>query len=259
MHFLLTSYRGSSSVCFDRNRFSMLSSVIVFVTTITTSQCRRPPSSASCVSLRFVSGLRAIPVLANKHLSTPPDSVRMINQNEKQDGPLLCQLRGISLKLRKSCMLVRYSMPIVKGIIGRCIKKNVNDVQPSYMMRRCSGPTSKGGLSHLHFTNAVKIDMLCLTSADPPRGSRHWELFFGGRNTKKASSFGEGQILKQTTQDRGCRIADPSHTVVMADHARRTNYGMNNIGIGTCLNVGASSQLVRMPLSPICWLNFDLP
>ena len=31
----------------------------------------------------------------------------------------------------------------------------------------------------------------------------------------------------------------PSHTDVMADHAQRTNYGMNNVGIGTCLNVGA--------------------
>ena len=151
MHILLTSYRGSSSVCFDRNRYSMLSSVIVFVMTITASQCRRPPSSASCVSLRFLSGSRAMPVLVNKHLSSPPDSVRMINQNEEQDGPLLCQLRGISLKLLKLCMLVRYSMPIVKGIIGRCIKKNVNNGQPSYMMRRCSGSTSKG--------DAVKIDM----------------------------------------------------------------------------------------------------
>ena len=81
-----------------------------------------------------------------------------------------------------------------------------------------------------------------------PEAPATGSFFLEGGPQKKLQALGEGQILKQTTQDRGCRIADPSHTVVMADHARRTNYGMNNIGIGTCLNVGASSQLVRMPL-----------
>ena len=48
----------------------------------------------------------------------------------------------------------------------------------------------------------------------------------------------------------------PSHTDVVADYAQRTNYILFNVGIGTCLNVGGSSQLVRMRLR---WRNFGSP
>jgi hypothetical protein len=42
----------------------------------------------------------------------------------------------------------------------------------------------------------------------------------------------------------------------VADHAQRTNCILLHVGIGTCLDVGASSQLVCMPLR---WQNFDSP
>jgi hypothetical protein len=37
-----------------------------------------------------------------------------------------------------------------------------------------------------------------------------------------------------------------SHTIVMADHAQLTNYGMKNIGIGTCLDERALRILMRV-------------
>ena len=57
------------------------------------------------------------------------------------------------------------AMLIAKGIIGQRIKKYASDVPLSYVMRSCSWTHQpKGRLSHLLPTNAVIIDMLCLTT-----------------------------------------------------------------------------------------------
>ena len=56
------------------------------------------------------------------------------------------------------------------------------------------------------------------------------------------------------SQDRGCRIADPSHTDVMAYHAQRTNCILLNAGIGTCLLILASSSCGAPPTE----MNFHL-
>ena len=58
--------------------------------------------------------------------------------------------------------------------------------------------------------------------------------FFFGTPIEKASR--EGQRFRET------EVAEspiPSHTDVVADYAKRTNYILFNVGIGTCLNVGA--------------------
>jgi hypothetical protein len=61
-----------------------------------------------------------------------------------------------------------------------------------------------------------------------------WDPFFCGTSTEKASR--EGQVFRKT------EVAEsliPSHTDVVADHAQRTNCILFNVGISTCLDVGA--------------------
>ena len=66
------------------------------------------------------------------------------------------------------------------------------------------------------------------------KGSRHGIFFFCGTPTEKA--LREGQHFRKT------EVAEspiPSHTDVVADYTKRTNCILFNVGIGTCLNVGA--------------------
>ena len=67
----------------------------------------------------------------------------------------------------------------------------------------------------------------------PPPGSCMGS-FFCGTPTEKASR--EGQRFRKT------EVAEspiPSHTDVVADHSQRTNCIPLNVGISTCLDVGA--------------------
>ena len=62
----------------------------------------------------------------------------------------------------------------------------------------------------------------------PPR-----DLFLAGGHQKKLHA----KVKCFATEVAESPI--PSHTDVVADHAQRTNYGMNNVGIGACLDVTA--------------------
>jgi hypothetical protein len=95
-----------------------------------------------------------------------------------------------------------------------------------------------------HYHHDHELSDHCSVTA---RGSTHrlppWDLLLAGGHQKKLYAKVKWSC-------------DPLSHDVLAHHAQRTNYILFNVGIGTCLNVGASSQLVRMRLR---WPNFDLP
>jgi hypothetical protein len=71
-----------------------------------------------------------------------------------------------------------------------------------------------------------------MTTVDMPQGGRS--------RLPPLGSFFMRDVHRKSFVQRSKSPTEYSKTeVVMADHARRTNYGMNNVGIGTCLNVGA--------------------
>jgi hypothetical protein len=62
------------------------------------------------------------------------------------------------------------------------------------------------------------------------------------------------RISNWLQQDASPDSAMALHTIVMADHTWLTNYIPFHVGIGTCLNIAASSQLVPTRLRwPIFW------
>ena len=96
--------------------------------------------------------------------------------------------------------------------------------------------------------NQEKETLLLPLLGGPPRG------FFMRDVHRK--SFAQRSKSQRNTARRRLRIADPTHTDVVADHAQHYNYVLLNVGIGTCLNVAAWRILLRMPYR---WRNFDLP